>query len=449
MEIFIKAAQLILSLSILIVLHEMGHFVPAKLFKTRVEKFYLFFNPWFSLFKVKRGETEYGLGWLPLGGYVKISGMVDESMDKEQMNQPPQPWEFRSKPAWQRLIIMIGGVTVNVILGFLIYMMVVFVWGKDNIHPKNAKYGIVCDSVLMKHGLHNGDMLISVDGEVPEDLMTVNKMILLHGKRDIKVKRDGKDITVKLPQDIDYKMVAAGAKTALAPRVPTVVDSVIENSPAAKAGLTKGDSITRINGMDAGMYDLFTANMHELASHQIAHALEKEYAGIQLEYVRNGEEKSVVVKTDKDGRVGFFNQDLDDALIVDHVSYGFFASIPKGLSLGGETLKNYVISLKFLFTKAGAKQIGGFGAIGGLFSPTWDWHSFWMLTAFLSMVLAFMNMLPIPALDGGHVMFLVWEMITGRAPHQKVLEYAQMVGMVLLLGLLLYANGNDIMKLFS
>ncbi|HYG52689.1 MAG TPA: RIP metalloprotease RseP [Flavobacteriales bacterium] len=443
MEFWIKAAQLILSLSILIVLHELGHFIPAKLFKTRVEKFYLFFNPWFSLFKIKRGDTEYGLGWLPLGGYVKISGMVDESMDKEQMSQPPQPWEFRSKPAWQRLIIMIGGVTVNVILGFLIYIMVIFFWGKDNLPLKNVKYGITCDSVLIKHGLRNGDKLVAVDGEVPADLMAVNKMILLRGKRNITVDRDGKRLTVALPEDIDYQMVAANAKTAVGPRIPTVVDSVFDKTPGKKAGLMKGDSIARINGKPVGMYDQLIAFMSG-----------KKNTTLAIDVVRNGEERTIHLKTDKDGIIGFRPVGADEESYkklfrVRHIDYGFFEAIPAGFSLGAQTLSNYVVSLKFLFTKAGAKQIGGFVAIGGLFSPTWDWHSFWMLTAFLSMVLAFMNMLPIPALDGGHVMFLIWEMVTGKAPRQKVLEYAQIVGMVLLLGLLLYANGNDLIKWFS
>lgn len=443
MEFWIKAAQLILSLSILIVLHELGHFIPAKLFKTRVEKFYLFFNPWFSLFKVKKGETEYGLGWLPLGGYVKISGMVDESMDKEQMAKPPEPWEFRSKPAWQRLIIMVGGVTVNVILGFLIYGMVLFFWGKDNLPLKNVKYGIECDSLLIKHGLSNGDKLVSVDGEIPADLMAVNKMILLKGKRNLVVEREGKKVSVRLPVDIDYQMVGAGAKSAIEPRTPTIVDSVLAKSPGQKAGLLKGDKILTVNGEQAAMYDQFQELMRN-----------KKNKSVAFEIQRNGQQITVNVKTSKDGTVGFFPigalpGSMKRIFKYEHVEYGFFESIPAGLSLGGETLSNYVTSLKFLFTKEGAKQIGGFGAIGGLFSPTWDWHSFWMLTAFLSMVLAFMNMLPIPALDGGHVMFLLWEMITGRAANQKVLEYAQMVGMFLLLGLLLYANGNDILKLFG
>jgi regulator of sigma E protease len=439
MEFWIKAAQLILSLSILIVLHELGHFIPAKLFKTRVEKFYLFFNPWFSLFKVKKGETEYGLGWLPLGGYVKISGMVDESMDKEQMSKPPEPWEFRSKPAWQRLIIMIGGVTVNVILGFFIYIMIIWSCGKDTLPLKNVKYGIGCDSVLTKYGLQTGDKLLTVDGEVPGDLMAVNKMIFLQGMRKLKVNRNGENKTIVLPDDIDYQMVSAGVKTsAIWPRVPTKIDSVIPKSPAAAAGLMKGDSVSKVDGIDAGMYDLFTKYM-----------VNKQNKSLALEIVRNGETKTINVKADNDGKIGFLNVGYGDVFVIDHKDYGFFEAIPAGFSLGGQTLRNYVTSLKFLFTKEGAKQIGGFGSIGGLFSPTWDWYSFWMLTAFLSMVLAFMNILPIPALDGGHVIFLLWEMITGRAASQKVLEYAQMVGMFLLLGLLLYANGNDILKLFN
>lgn len=439
MDFWIKAAQLILSLSILIVLHELGHFIPAKLFKTKVEKFYLFFNPWFSLFKVKKGETEYGLGWLPLGGYVKIAGMIDESMDKEQLAKPAEPWEFRAKPAWQRLIIMIGGVTVNIILGFLIYIMVLWVWGTDSLPLKNVKYGIVCDSVLIDNGLMNGDKIVSIEGKVPEDLMSINKQILLRGKRKLVVERDGKNIPVNLPVDIDYKMVGAGAKSAIGPRVPTIMDSLFSDMPAIKAGFQKGDSVITLNGEPAGMYDLFIYKMSKI----------KKGSSVAIAVSRNGEEMTINVKTDKDGKVGFQPVDLDKTLKFVHKDYSLGEAIPAGFSFATQTLGNYVTSLKFLFTKEGASQIGGFGSMGSLFSAEWDWHSFWMLTAFLSIVLAFMNILPIPALDGGHVLFLIWEMITGRAANQKVLEYAQMVGMVLLLGLLIYANGNDILKLFS
>lgn len=440
MEFLVKASQLILSLSILIVLHELGHFVPAKLFKTRVEKFYLFFNPWFSIFKIKRGETEYGLGWLPLGGYVKISGMIDESMDKEQMSKPPEPYEFRAKPAWQRLIIMIGGVTVNLILGFLIYMMVLFVWGKDVLPMKNAKYGIHADSLLIAHGFKNGDHVISVDGEPVEDLMSLNRGILLRGKRNFVVEREGKKVEINLPQDIDYKIVESGAKNGVIfPRTPSIVDSVMAGNNAEKAGLKKGDSIVSINGVETIFHDQVVENIRKNKNKQIA-----------LTVYRNGEPKEISVKVSKEGTIGFeARSELKKFFKIEHKDYGFFEAIPAGFAFGGQTLSDYVVQLKFLFTKAGVRQIGGFGSIGSMFPASWDWHTFWLLTAFLSIVLAFMNILPIPALDGGHVIFLIYEMITGRAPKQRVLEIAQIVGMVLLLGLLLYANGNDILKLFS
>ncbi len=438
MEFLIKAAQLILSLSILIVLHELGHFIPAKLFKTRVEKFYLFFNPWFSLFKVKKGETEYGLGWLPLGGYVKISGMVDESMDKEQMAKPPEPWEFRSKPAWQRLIIMIGGVTVNLILGFLIYAMVLFVWGDRNLPLKNAKYGISCEPIFIKAGLMNGDKIISVDGKVPDDLFDINRLILLRGAREIKVDRNGVKKTVVLPDDIDYKMVGSGARGGISPRIYAVVDSVLKDNNGEKAGFLKGDSIVAFNGKPCLWYDELAVNSGKNLGKTVT-----------LEFYRGSELKTISVKVDKKNKIGLWPKDLDKIFKFEDIEYGFFEAIPAGFFMAGRKLSDYVISMKFLFTKEGITQIGGFGSIGGMFSPTWDWYKFWSLTAFLSIVLAFMNILPIPALDGGHVIFLLWEMITGRAASQKVLEYAQMVGMFLLLGLLLYANGNDILKLFS
>lgn len=438
MEFLIKAAQLILSLSILIVLHELGHFIPARIFKTRVEKFYLFFNPWFSLFKVKRGETEYGLGWLPLGGYVKISGMVDESMDTEQMNRPPEPWEFRAKPAWQRLIIMIGGVTVNVILGFLIYMMVLFVWGDNNLPLKNVHHGITVDSVMIKNGLMNGDKILSVENEVPEDLFEINRMILLRGARKIEVERNGEKKTVMLPEDIEYQMVGAGARMAIMPRIPMIVGEVVKDMPAAKGGLEVGDSIYAINGQEVVWYDQLQQSLSDHKSQEISVSL-----------YRKNQQKEIKITVDDKGKIGIRpDADLKKHYNYVHKEFGFFGAIPAGISFGLQTLSDYVTSLKFLFTKEGASQISGFGGIGSMFSPTWDWHSFWMLTAFLSMVLAFMNILPIPALDGGHVMFLIWEMITGRPPKQKVLEYAQMVGMVLLLGLLLYANGNDLVRWF-
>lgn len=438
MDFWIKAGQLILSLSILIVLHELGHFIPARLFKTRVEKFYLFFNPWFSLFKFKKGETEWGLGWLPLGGYVKIAGMIDESMDKEQMKLPPQPWEFRAKPAWQRLIIMIGGVTVNLILGFIIYIFILFTWGKDQLPLSEMKYGVECDSLAMKYGFQHGDKIISIEGEVPEDFQGINREILLNDARAIEVERNGSRQTITLPDDIVYEMIESGTKGLFFAPVPSVIDSVVAGEPAEKAGIKTGDSIIAINGKPTRFFTDVALSINSEKNKEIT-----------VDLYRGNELLTLKVTTTENGTIGIAPKKPKDIYHFNHIEYGFFAAIPAGITDGAQTLRDYVFSLRFLFSSAGAKSIGGFGSIGGLFPSSWDWHQFWKLTAFISIILAFMNLLPIPALDGGHVLFLIIEMIRGKAPSQKVLEVAQMIGMIFLLGLLLYANGNDIVKLFN
>ncbi len=440
MDFWIKAAQLILSLSILVVLHELGHFIPAKLFKTRVEKFYLFFNPWFSLFRIKRGETEYGLGWLPLGGYVKIAGMIDESMDKEQLSKEPEPWEFRSKPAWQRLIIMIGGVTVNIILGYLIFIMVLFAWGKDILPPENAKFGthILVNELKGKGLFQEGDIILTVGGQKPKSLQEAGSLILIDGERNIEVLRNNEKVKFILPEEIYRKILESGKKGIFEPRLYAIIDEVLKNKPAKKAGFKEGDTLI-------GVDQIKSAYMRDVVT-----------------YINNHKEKNIVcvvgrkegrielpVKVNADGLIGIHFADPSKQLTTIHKNYGFFESIPAGFNDGNETLVKYVKSLGLIFTKEGASQVGGFGSIGSMFSSDWDWQQFWAFTGFLSIVLAFMNILPIPALDGGHVMFLIWEMITGRPPKQKVLEYAQMVGMILLFGLILYANGNDIVKLFK
>jgi regulator of sigma E protease len=438
MDILIKAAQLILSLSILVVLHELGHFIPAKLFKTKVEKFYLFFNPWFSLFKIKKGETEYGIGWLPLGGYVKIAGMIDESMDKEQMQKPAESWEFRSKPAWQRLIIMVGGVTVNLILGLLIYVMVLFVWGKEYLPVENAKYGITCDSVLIEHGFAEGDIIAEVGGEKPQSFMQINKDILIKGKRAVKVIREGEELMITLPADIDQLLLDKGVKTLFEPRVPFIIDTVLPNTPASAAGLLKGDEITGVDSVSARYFHEFRRIVEN-----------KKNETISLGIKRSGEDLIIPVLVDGNGKVGVGNKSPLDYFEFNKEEYSFFQAIPAGITHGVGVLKGYVESFKLVFTAAGAKQMGGFGTIGGLFSSSWDWQNFWEMTALISIILAFMNILPIPALDGGHVMFLLYEMISGRKPNEKLMEYAQLIGMALLLALVLYANGNDLFKVFS
>ncbi|MEM9050512.1 MAG: RIP metalloprotease RseP [Bacteroidota bacterium] len=438
MEILIKVSQFILSLSILIVLHELGHFIPAKLFKTRVEKFYLFFDPWFSLFKKKVGETEYGVGWLPLGGYVKISGMIDESMDTEQMAEPAKPWEFRSKPAWQRLIIMVGGVTVNVILAFFIYSMMLFAWGKEYVPIENLSYGVYADSLMLDVGFEHGDKIIGLEGQEITVLSDVNSAVLFGGARVIDIERNGTTSSITLPDDIDQEILKSGKQTLFSQRFPAEVDSVTEGSRAEEAGLLKGDKFISVNGVSAS----FTPELLALLGQS---------KGEDAEVIvsRGKEEVSLSVSVSEEGTLGFFYK--GPAQFFDSVTqeYGFFESFPAGISYGWSRLTDYVKSLKLLFSGEGVKQVGGFITIGKLFDDTWNWQRFWNMTAFLSIILAVMNILPIPALDGGHVMFLLYEMVSGREPNQKVLEYAQLAGIAILLTLLIYANGMDLFRLFN
>ncbi len=441
MEFLIKAAQLLLSLSILVVLHEMGHFLPARWFKIRVEKFYLFFDPWFSLFKKKVGDTEYGIGWLPLGGYVKISGMVDESMDKEQMSKPAEPWEFRSKPAWQRLIVMIGGVTVNLILGMLIYIMVLFVWGREYLPLENATYGIHPSKTLAAAGVQDGDRIISIDGVKPETTSAAGKAIMIDAARTLVVERNGQQLTIELPEGFNEQALSSGEKEIMAVRLPFYIDSIIAGGTASETTLSKGDRVLAVDGTPTAFFEDFRKTLQTKKGQEVS-----------MTTIHNGDTVQVPVKVDAEGKVGLGPMTykklaaMGEGFGTVKESFGFFASIPAGINYGLETLSGYVRSLKLLFTKSGAEQIGGFGAIGNMFPGQWDWNAFWNMTAFLSIILAFMNILPIPALDGGHVLFLIYEMIAGKPAPQRVMEVAQMVGMVLLLGLILFANGNDIFK---
>ena len=441
MDVLVKAGQLLLSLSILIVLHELGHFIPAKLFKTKVEKFYLFFDPWFSLFKIKRGDTEYGIGWLPLGGYVKISGMVDESMDKEQMKQPPKPWEFRSKPAWQRLIIMLGGVTVNVILGVFIYWMVLFAWGKDYLPAENAKYGIAADSLAIKMGLKDGDKIVSIDGKKVENLSRVPVDIILDMPKTLQVDRGGKILDIPIKEE-DISMLIKMKGLFITPRFPGVVDSleVKESRNAAmRAGLKKGDVIVAVDGVPT---PFFNDVQREIRKHNRQNA--------KITILRGGDTLVKVVPVTSERTIGFFPASPKDFLEFKHIDYSFFGALPAGIAEGYEKIVMQLKQFKVLFTVKDAYQsVGGFISIGNVFPSEWDWQSFWYMTAFLSIVLAVMNILPIPALDGGHVLFLLYEVVTRRKPSEKFLEYAQYVGMILLLALLLFANGNDIVRLFK
>jgi len=438
MDIIIKTSQLVLSLSLLIIAHEMGHFLFAKLFKTRVEKFYLFFNPWFSLFKIKKGETEYGLGWLPFGGYVKISGMIDESMDKEQMKQPPQPWEFRSKTVWQRLLIMVGGVLVNFIMALFIYAMILFAWGQEYVPVKDALYGFDFCETALNNGFQNGDRIIAVDG-IEYEMMAdvINHIVVNHAQR-VTIERDGQRMDLMIPADLTAQMVAANESWFADIRYPWIVDSTVSGSPAEKAGVESGDIIVAVNETPTPTMRLF--------SNEIKSNPGKE---ISLTIRRSGVEQVMNMQITGAGTIGVYSKRPEMILPSKRIEYGFWASFPAGVQFGVNTLTNYVKSMKMVFSKQGVKQLGGFIAIGNIFPATWDWLAFWSMTALLSIILAFMNILPIPALDGGHVLFILYEIITGRKPSDKFLEHAQVVGMILLLGLLILANGNDILRLFS
>lgn len=440
MEVFVKIAQLILSLSILVILHEFGHFMFAKLFGTRVEKFYLFFNPWFSLFKFKKGETEYGIGWLPLGGYVKISGMIDESMDKEQMKKPPQPWEFRSKPSWQRLIIMLGGVMVNFLLAIIIYILILFAWGEEYLPTENVKYGILVDSIGVKMGLMNGDRIISIDNQEIENFYQIIPDIILNERKTIQIKRDGRLLEVKIPKEVIPALIKGDGRIDVRlPFSPLVVEGFIKESPSKKAGLQTGDEILGLSNMTFEYYDEFKKRLGENKETEII-----------LQVKRNGENLDIPVMVNYQGMIGI-RRNIEEFLEFKKVEYGFFESIPAGIAKGIKTTQNYLKQFKLIFSKGtqAYKSLGGFITIGSIFPGVWNWQAFWNLTAFLSIILAIMNILPIPALDGGHVMFLLYEVITSRKPSDKFLEYAQMTGMIILLSLLLFANGNDIIRYFN
>jgi regulator of sigma E protease len=439
MEILIKALQLILSLSILVIFHEFGHFIAAKAFGTRVEKFYLFFDPWFSLFKFKRGETEYGVGWLPLGGYVKISGMIDESMDKEQMKLPPQPWEFRSKPTWQRLIIMLGGVTVNLLLAIGIYILMLFAWGEQYLPTSEVKFGITVDSLGAQMGLHNGDKILSVDGQKVEDFFKIPSKIILDDAKTIQVERNGQETDVQVPTGFISKMLKQKSADFIYFRIPFEVAGFSKNSPAKDAGCIEGDRIIGLNGQPTLYFDEFKTAIAKFKSQNVNIAL-----------LRNSDTLRINVKVTDEGMIGVTPKGPDAYFKFSEKQYTFLAAIPAGTVKAYKSVGNYLKQLKLLFSpKVKAyESVGGFIAIGNIFPSVWHWESFWGLTAFLSIMLAILNVLPIPALDGGHVMFLLYEMITRRKPSDKFLEYAQIVGMILLLSLLVFANGNDIIKLF-
>ena len=440
METFlIKALQLILSLSILVIVHEFGHFIFARIFKVRVEKFYLFFDPWFSLFKYKpkNSDTEYGVGWLPLGGYCKISGMIDESMDKEAMAQPPKPYEFRSKPAGQRLMIMVAGVVFNFLLALFIYSMILFTWGDTYLPLKNMKMGMNYSETFQNVGFQDGDILLRADNEELERFGSDSFRKVVEAKTET-VLRDGRETVISIPEDMMQRCMRDGKGFADPLRIPMVVRELPDkNAPAALAGMLPKDSVVAINGVATPTFYDASGLLSENKSEEVT-----------VDFYRNGQLESLTMRTDSAGKIGVAVMLPTDLYQTVTRKYGFFESFPAGIKLGINTLKGYVNDMKYVFTKEGASSLGGFGTIGGLFPSVWDWRIFWERTAFLSIILAFMNILPIPALDGGHVMFLIYEVVARRKPSDKFLEYAQMAGMFILFALLIYANGNDIFRFF-
>jgi len=443
MEFVIKLSQFLLSLSILIVLHELGHFIPAKLFKTRVEKFYLFFDIKYSLLKKKIGETEYGIGWLPLGGYVKIAGMIDESMDTEQLEGEPQPWEFRSKPAWQRLIIMLGGVTVNFILAFIIYIGMTFYYGEQYIANDNIKDGIwVSNPTIEKLGLKTGDKFVSIDGIKIDKFDDINKELFL--AKEVVLSRDGKEVKIKLPQNFISQLMKGKKNSLIDLRIPFVISGYEEKSPNKNAVKAK-DIVININGTPIKYADQVATVLDSLKGKTVEATVLRNEKEVKINLKVNDSAKLGLIFA---GRIPYDNLEKLGTYKINKLEYGFVQSIPVGINRGVNELASYGKQLKAIFTPStGAyKGVGGFGAIFNIFPTTWSWFAFWSITALLSIMLGVMNLLPIPALDGGHVIFLLYEMVSGKKPSDKFLEKAQLVGIVLLIALLLFANGNDIYK---
>lgn len=456
-----KILALILSLSLLVFIHELGHYLFARLFKTRVEQFYLFFNPGFSILRAKKcngkwrlswfskkspeefsqypDKTEWGIGWLPFGGYCSIAGMIDErNTSADSLSAEPQEWEYRSKKAWQRLLIVLGGVLMNFVGAIVIFSAMLFVWGKETLPMQNATLGYDYTEVALKNGFQNGDIVQSIDGKKVVDLSEVVEQVLLESPKDITVKRGDSLVTFNLSKDFAKQMLVANPKQFATVRVPFVIDNFALGSLAQKAGMQIGDSIVALNGVATPTFSDFVK--------QIANEKGKE---ITITYYRNNKKEDVSFTLGSDGKIGAVAKNPTLIYKTEKTEYNLFESIPAGIQVGTETLVNYVKQFKLVFTKEGASQLGGFGAIGSMFPAEWNWAIFWNMTAFLSIILAFMNILPIPALDGGHVMFTLWEMITGKKPGDKFMERAQMIGMILLFGLLIFANGNDLIRWIS
>lgn len=435
MEILVKILQLILSLSILVLFHEMGHFLAAKAFKTRVEKFYLFFNPWFSIFKFKKGDTEYGMGWLPLGGYVKIAGMIDESMDKEQMKLPAEPYEFRAKPAYQRLIIMIGGVTVNILLAVAIYVVMLTVWGEQYLPTSEAnKYGITCDSLAQEMGLRNGDKLLSIDNKTFDNFLSFPLEILLNEAKTVQVERNNEKIDINIPEGFLEQLANKKSADFVFVRFPYEAHSFAKNSAAKAAGMQINDHIIGVNGINTPYFGELSTEIKKYKNEMV-----------DITVVRGNDTLILNVNIPEESYIGVYAKPITDYFTFADKRYNFFEAIPAGVAKTYKGIGDYLKQLRLMFSPEvkAYKQVGSFITIASIFPGIWDWQSFWRLTAFLSIMLAIINLLPIPALDGGHTMFLLYEIIARRKPSDKFMEYAQIVGMIFLLALMVLAIGND------
>ncbi len=452
MEVFlIRLLQFMLSISLLVLLHEGGHFFFSKLFGVRVEKFYLFFDPWFHLFefKPKNSDTAYGLGWLPLGGYCKIAGMIDESMDTEQMKQPMQPWEFRAKPAWQRLLIMVGGVLVNFLLALFIYSMIMFAWGEDYVLLKDMKMGMRFNKEAKSYGFQDGDILLgSNEGRFKDFNADVFRTISRATRVD--VLRDGRQVSIPLSGDINLLGMLKSTPAFCRPLLPAVIDTTVADSPAANSVLAPGYKIVAFNDKPIGSANEFleqTSRLEDMMTAAKTHADSLKIRTVYLNYLNTeGDTLSTRFVLSPDLKLGVRFVSMEKIYKQTHVSYGFLESFPAGIVYGWSVLKGYVSDMQYVFSADGARSLGGFGAIGSLFPSSWDWYLFWKMTAFLSIILAFMNILPIPALDGGHVLFLVYEMVTGRKPSERFMIVAEYVGIGILMLLMIVANLNDILR---
>lgn len=451
MEIFlIKLLQFLLSISLLVLLHEGGHFFFSKLFGVRVEKFYLFFDPWFHIFewKPRNSDTKYGIGWLPLGGYCKIAGMIDESFDTKQMASEPQPWEFRSKPAWQRLLIMIGGVLVNFLLALFIYSMIMFTWGESYYKVSDMTMGMKFNSAAKELGFQNHDILLGTDKGTFRDFTPDLYRGLADGTR-ADIIRDGKRMSIPLPGNLNLLDMIKSEPAFVRPFIPAKIEDVMKDSPAAKAGIAKGDVILALAGRQVDSWNEYndvSGRLQDMLATATTTADSMKVRNTQVVVKRKNSIDTIAITLTPDLKMGVYQASLGSFYKITTDRYGFLESFPAGIRYGISVLKGYVGDMRYMFSADGAKSLGGFGAIGNMFPAEWDWYLFWKMTAFLSIILAFMNILPIPALDGGHVLFLLYEIITRRKPGEKFLVVAEYIGISLLLLLMVVANLNDILR---